>query len=101
MWLEIGLLFVSPPRQLCPNTQMAVDDNLIGFSSLTLHTTSIIIRNTSMIVEAMDVDGADPHERVDGLLLLDGGGDSGEGWGEGPLLSAPGDLVLDGLQEGG
>ena len=26
----------------CTNTQMAVDDNLIGFSSVTLHTTNII-----------------------------------------------------------
>ena len=43
MWIEIVLLFVSPPPQRCTNTQMAADDNLIGFSSVTLPTTCFII----------------------------------------------------------
>ena len=40
----------------------------------------------------------DPHEWVDGLLLLYGGGYSGQGWRQRPLLSTPGYFVENGLR---
>ena len=42
---------------------------------------------------------ADPHEWVNGLLLLDGGGHSGQGGSQRPLLLTPGYLVLNCLPE--
>ena len=42
---------------------------------------------------------ADPHEWVNGLLLLDGGGHSGQGGRQRSLLLAPGNLFLNCLQE--
>ena len=40
----------------------------------------------------------DPHEWVDGFLLLDGGGYSRQGWRQRPLFATPGYLVLNCLK---
>ena len=40
-----------------------------------------------------------PHEWVDGLLLLDGGGHGGQGWRKRPLFATPGYLVLNCLNK--
>ena len=41
----------------------------------------------------------DPHEWVDGLLLLDGRGHGRQGWRQRPLFATPGYFVLNCLTQ--